>query len=202
MEEQMKSHIKQITGKLKGDKKMKQRKRDPGSGFSYSRSNISREMRGLVPKIANFLAIRSHNNEDQTDLARELVFPVQSASSSALQHKEPASSTMQGKRTSDRNHRSPSYYGFNNSSSDSAIAAPSKRPRRAGDVENFQPPVASVVETVQNIGVQQREEISISPVIGEILPPAQLVQSVIDRETPTLVRSMIILEAENQEISK
>ena len=37
--------------------------------------------------------------------------------------------------------RSPSYYGFNSFSLVSAIAAPPKRPRRAGDVDNFQPPL-------------------------------------------------------------
>ena len=42
VEEEIQSYIKQFTRKLKGDKKMKHRKRDPGSGESSSRSNISR----------------------------------------------------------------------------------------------------------------------------------------------------------------
>ena len=51
VEEQIQSHIKQFTRKLKGDKKMKHRKRDPGSGVSSSRSNISRFMQGRIPKM-------------------------------------------------------------------------------------------------------------------------------------------------------
>ena len=147
---------------------MKHCKRDPSSGFSSSRSNISRAMRVRINKIPDFLAIRNQNNKNQTDLAHELALPTQSATPSALKEVEPTSSTTQSKRTSDRNRRSPSYYGFDNSSSDSTIAAPPDSPRRAGNLENFQPPPASVVETVQNKAVQQPEEIDISPIIGEV----------------------------------
>ena len=45
-EERIQTHIKQITRKFKDDKKMKHRKRDPGSGVSSSCSNISRNARG------------------------------------------------------------------------------------------------------------------------------------------------------------
>ena len=69
----------------------------------------------------------------------------QTASSSA-----PKFSTTQAKRSSDRNRRNPSYYGFDNSSNDSTIAALPKRLRQVGDVERIQPPPASVFETVQN----------------------------------------------------
>ena len=79
---------------------------------------------------------------------------------------------------------------------------PRKRQRRAGDVENFQPPPALVVETVQSIAVQQPEEINIYPVIEQISPPAPRMQIIIDQDTPTLVRSMTVLEVENQEISE
>ena len=75
------------------------------------------------------------------DVAHELVLPTQSSPASAVQQVEPTPSTTQGKRTSDKNHRSASYYGFNSSSSDSTIAAPPKLPHRAGDKENFQPPL-------------------------------------------------------------
>ena len=126
VDEQIQSHIKQFTRKLKGDKKMKHRKRDPGSGLSSSRSNISRAMRRCILQIPDFFALLSQTAEPRTDLPIELVIPAQSASSLAIQ----------GKRTSDRNRRSPSYYGFD-SPSDSAITAPPKRPRRAGDVANF-----------------------------------------------------------------
>ena len=105
---------------------MKHRKRDPGSGVSSSRSNVSRAMRGRIPKILDILPNRSQDNEEQTNMASELVLSAHSVPSSALQQMEPASLTVQGKRTSDRNRRSPSYYGFENSSSESAIEAPTK----------------------------------------------------------------------------
>ena len=187
VEEQIQSHIKLFRLKLKGDKKMKHRKRDPGSGVSSSRCNKSRAMRGRILQIHDFVALRNQTAEPHTDLPSELLIPAQSASSSALQQVDPE--PPQGKRTSDRNRRSPSFYGFV-SSSDSAITAPPERPRRAGDIENFQPPSASVVETVQHLALQQPEECNISPVIGVVSPPAQQVQSLIDQKTPTLIRSM------------
>ena len=59
-----------------------------------------------------------------------------------------------------------------------------------------------MVETVQNIAIQQPEESNISPVIAEVSPNAPEVQTLIDQDTPTLVRSMKVLEAENQEKSE
>ena len=150
-------------------------------------------MQGHIPKIPDFLANRNRKIKIQTNLAHELALPMQSA----------MQSTMQGsKRTSDRNRGSPSYYGFDNSFSESTIAASPKRSRRAGDVEKVQPTPASVVETVHNIAVQQPEEINNSPIIGEVSPPAPRVQPIIDEDIPTLVRLMTVLEAENQEISE
>ena len=40
VEELIQSHVKEFIRKQKGDKKMKHRKRDPGSGVSSSKSNI------------------------------------------------------------------------------------------------------------------------------------------------------------------
>ena len=79
VEEQIQSHNKQFTRELKDDKTMKHGKRDPSSGFSSSRSNISRAMRVGIPKISDFLAIRNQNNKIQTELAHELALPTQSA---------------------------------------------------------------------------------------------------------------------------
>ena len=169
---------------------MKHRKRDRASGVSLSRSNISRAMRGRIPKISNFVALRNQTALPQQDLASELVIPEQSASSSAPQLVD--SAPTQGKSSSDRNRRSPSNYGFE-SSSDSAITAPLKRPRRAGDVENYQPPPDSIIETVQHIADQEPDKTNISRIIGNVLPHAP------DIDTPTLVRSMKVFEAENQE---
>ena len=108
----------------------------------------------------------------------------------------------QGKRTSDRNRRSPSNYDFDNSSADLNITAPPKRSRRAGDAENFRPPSESVVQTVQNIATQRPEETNFSPIIGEVSIPDPRVRPLINQQTPALdydVRSISVLEAENLE---
>ena len=107
VEGQIQSHIKQLTCKIKGDKKMKHRKRDLSSGVSSSRSNISRAMRGSIQKIPSFAAIKNQHNEKQTASTSGLILPAQTASLLALQHVAPAASTSQGKRISDRNHSSP-----------------------------------------------------------------------------------------------
>ena len=146
VEELIQNHVKEFTMKQKGDKKMKHRKRDPGSGVSSSKSNISRAVRGRVPKIPNFLAIRNHQPEAITVSHSEQ--PTASSANTSTAAKLP-------QRLSDRNRRSPSYCGFNSPSPDSTIAAPPERPRRAGDVENYQPPPESIVETVQNTAEQQ-----------------------------------------------
>ena len=141
---------------------MKHRKRDPGSGVSSSKSNISRAMRGRIPKSQNFLALRKQQPGIVTTSHSE-----QPATSSAT---TPAT-TVQQIRTSDRNRRSPSYYGFENSPPESKILPPPKRTHRAGDVENFQPPPDSIVESVQQIAENQPEKPNISPLIGQVSPP-------------------------------
>ena len=139
VEELIQSHVKEFTRKQKGDKKMKHRKRDPGSGVS-SKSNISRVMRGRVPKIPNFLAIRNQQPETSTVSHSE-----QPTTSSATK-----TAAKQPQRSSDRNRRSPSYYGFESPSPVSTIAPPPKRTRRAVDVENYQPSPESIVESAQH----------------------------------------------------
>ena len=79
-------------------------------------------MRGRIPQTPDFVALRNQTADPLTDLPSELIIPAQSASS-ALQQVDPA--PPQGKRTSDRNRQSPSYYGFD-LSSDSTITAPPK----------------------------------------------------------------------------
>ena len=54
---QIQSHVKQFTRKLKGDKNIKHRRREPGIGVSFSQSIIPCGMRGRIPKILNFPAI-------------------------------------------------------------------------------------------------------------------------------------------------
>ena len=184
VEKLIQSHIKEFTRKQKRDRKMKHHKRDPGSGVSSSKSNISRAMQGRIPKIPNFLAIRNQQQEESTALHSEQ--PTKSSATTAA--------AEQPQRLSDRNRRSPSYCGFENSSPDSAIAAPPKRPRRAGDFENYQPPPESIVETVQHIADQQPTAINISSRIGEGSPPAPRDPSLLDIDTPKLVHSMTYLK--------
>ena len=189
VEELMHSHIKEFTRKQKGDKKMKHRKREPGSGVSSSKSNISRAMRGRIPKIPNFSAMR---NSKQTTGAN--VFSEQPACTSSTV----PTANVQNTRTSDSTRRSPSYYGFERSPPNSDILPPPKRPRRAGDVENFQPPPDSIVESVQQIAENQPEVQKISPIIGHVSPPATRNPSLLETDTPTLVQSMTALEAEEK----
>ena len=181
-------------------KKMKQRSRKPGTGVSSSHSNISRAMRGRIQKIPIFPANRNQRNEEKAALTSELILPLQSALSLALQQNVPAASTSQGKRTSDCNHRSPSYIGFDNSSSDSTITAPSKHPRRKRDGENFQLPPAPFVETVRDIATQQPEETNISPAIGEVSP--QPSRALINRPADPHFRGRREVEAENLEMDE
>ena len=91
---------------------MKHRKREPGSGLSSSKSNISRAMRGRIPKVSNYLAMRNQQPATMTTSHSE-----HSASSS---YTAPVPAAQQT-RTSDRNRRSPSYYGFESSPPSSTI---------------------------------------------------------------------------------
>ena len=160
---------------------MKHRRRELGSGVSSTKSNISRAMQGRIPKKPNFSAMR--NQQTTTSLSK------QHASTST----DPAPAP-QDTRTSDRTRRSPSYYGFETSPPNSDILPPPKRPRRAGDVENFAPP-DTIIESVQQIAENQPEESNVSPWLGQVSRPAP-------RNTPllyqTLVRSTTALDAEEQ----
>ena len=184
VEELIHSQIKEFTRKQKGDKKMKHRKREPGSGVSSQRSNISRAMRGRIPKLPNFSAIRNRQ-------------PPLSTSEPTTTTSTHAATTSSSTRTSDRPRRSPSYYGFETSPPASAILPPPKRPRRAGDVENFAKP-DTIVESVQQIVDNQPEEQNVSPRIGSVSPPANQNTPLLYVDTPTLVRTMTALEAEKQ----
>ena len=76
---------------------------------------------------------------------------------------------------------------------------PPKRPRQAGDLENFQPPPESIVESVQQIAENQPEETNTSPQIGEVSPPVSRNPSLLEIDTPTLVQSMTALEADGHD---
>ena len=169
---------------------MKHRKREPGSGVSSSKSNTSRAMRGRIPKVPNFLAMRNQQPATVTTSFSE--HPASSSSTA------PAAAAQQT-RTSDRNRHSPSYYGFESSPPNSNILPPPKQPHRAGDVEIFQPPPDSLVDSVQQLAKNQPEQQNISPLIGQVSPPAPRNPPLPEIATPTLVQSMTALEAEKQQ---
>ena len=79
-------------------------------------------------------------------------------------------------------------------SSDSAITLP---PRV---VENYQLPPELIVETVKHIAGQLPDKTNLSPIIGDVSPPAPQNPSILNTDTPTLVRSMTVFEAENEEM--
>ena len=142
---------------------MNHRKKELGSGVSSSKSNISSAMRGRIPKVPNFLALRNQEPATMTNSHSE--YPASSSSTTPVL-------AAQQTRTSDRNRRSPSYYGFEGSPPNSTILPPPKQPRRAGDVGSVQPPPDSIVESVQQIAENQPEEQNISPLIGHVSPSA------------------------------
>ena len=146
-------------------------------------------MRGRIPKVPNFLAIRNQQLDAGTVSHSER--PTTSSTNT------PAALT-QLKRSSDRNRRSLSYYGFESPSPESAILPPPKQPRRSGDVENFQPPLESIVESVQHIAEIQPEETNISPQNGDASPPASRNPTLLEMDTPTLIWSMTAFEAEGR----
>ena len=74
---------------------MKHRRREPGSGVSSTKSDISRAMRGRIPKKSNFSAMR--NQPPTTSLSE------QHASKPTAPTPAPPNT-----RTSDRTRRSPS----------------------------------------------------------------------------------------------
>ena len=168
---------------------MKHRKREPGSGVSSNKSNISCAMRGRVSKVPNFLAMRNQQPTTVTTTHSEHhASSLSTTPAAAAQHT----------RTSDRTRRSPSYYGFESSPPNSTILPPPKRPRRAGDVESFQPPSESIVESVQHIAENQPEEQNISPLIVQVSPSAPRNPPLIEIDTLMLVKLMTALEAEKQ----
>ena len=65
-------------------------------------------------------------------------------------------------------------------------------------MEYFQSPPESIAESVQHIAENQPEAQNISPLIGQVSPPAPRNPLLIDIDTPTLVQSMTALEAEKQ----
>ena len=130
------SHIKESTRIQKGDRKMKHRKRETGSGVSSNQSNIARAMRVRMPKIPENFApqVLPENPEvapeqqiitgevliapPPTNNQPELILPSTSAPAIALQQ-IPIRATK-------RTRKSPKYYGYDkeDSSGESTNSCP------------------------------------------------------------------------------
>ena len=67
------SHIKESTRIQKGDRKMKHRKRENGSGVSSNKSNIARAMRVRMPKIPENFAPQELPAIQETDPEQEII---------------------------------------------------------------------------------------------------------------------------------
>ena len=180
------SHIKESTRIQKGDRKMKHRKRETGSGVSSNKSNIARAMRVRMPKIpGNFApqevpAIQETAPEQQiiitevliapppTNNQSELAIPSTSAPAPALQQAQP--------KATKRTRKSPKYYGYDkdDSSGESTNSCPPnfiqpRKKRRAVDVDSVQP---SIVPTIVDAAsrVEPIENEFPSPIIGQLSP--------------------------------
>ena len=138
-------------------------------------------------EFQNLPALRNQLDNSQLDSQSELIIPASTSSTFALQQVLPAASTApRNKHSSYRNHRSPSYYGFENSSPNSEITAPPKKPLRASVEENYQPTNISLLETVETTADQIPSEDNISPAIGNVSPLDPQVCPVVDQRTSTL----------------
>ena len=167
VEEQIQSHFKEHTRKLKGDQKVKHQGLDPWSGVYLdhaSRSIIARTMWGRNPKLSYFSALRNQLEVTNPDSLKKLIIPSLNAWTSALEQVPPftLNSATHDQSSPGRNDRSPSYYGSQDSTPDSTLdgdCGSTKRPRRAPkarDVENIQSTNVSVMETVQSTKEKSR----------------------------------------------
>ena len=178
------SHIKESTRIQRGDRKIKKRKRETGSGISSNRSNIARAMRVRMPKVPENLAPPETPSQQKvvpespiitseviiapplTSQRPELTIPSATAQSETLQR------VPSRKRT----RKSPKCYEYDNDepSGESTISCPANflqpcRRRRTGDVASVQP---SVIQTIADTGtrVEPIPNPFSSPIIGEVSP--------------------------------
>ena len=180
------SHIKESARILKGDRKMKHRKRETGSGVPSNKSNNARAKRVRMPKIPENFALQVLPEIPEaapeqpiitgevliapppTNNQPELILPSTSAPAIALQQ-IPIRATK-------RTRKSPKYYGYDkeDSSGESTNSCPPnsdppRRKRRVGDIESIQP---SVVQTIVDTAsrVEPIENDFPSPIIGQVSP--------------------------------
>ena len=154
----MKEHLQ----KLKGDKNMKERRRDPACGVSSPRSNITRAMWGRIPKEPNFYGLRNQLKIANPISQSALVIHASTFALQQLSTSTTSSSATRNLHSFGRIGRSQSYFCFEDSSANSEIREPPEKPRRAGAVESFQQTIASVVETLQSTVKQDPDNEKIS----------------------------------------
>ena len=180
------SHIKGSTRIQKGDRKMKHRKRETGSGVSSKRSNIARAMRVRMPKVQEDLeppettSQPEINPEPQIITSEVIIAPPTTGERSELTIPSivaPVEALQQvSSRATIGMRKSPKYYQYDNkgSSGESNHSCPpnflqSRRKRRAGGVASVQPPVIqTIVDTATR--VEPIPNPFPSPIIREVSP--------------------------------
>ena len=180
------SHIKECTRIQKGDRKMKHRKRETGSGVSSNKSNIARAMRVRMPKVPENFApqvipeIPEAAPEQQIITGEVLIAPPPTNNQPEVLSSSPSVPTTTlphiMTRATKRTRKSPKYYGYDkeDSSGDSTKSchpnfAPPRRKRRVGDIESIKP---SVVQTIVDTAtrVEPIANDFPSPIIGQVSP--------------------------------
>ena len=180
------SHIKESTRIQKGDRKMKHRKRETGSGVSSNKSNIARAMRVRMPKIPENFApqvlpeIPEAAPEQQIITGEVLIVPPPTNNQPEVLLSSPSAPAITlphiPTRAAKRTRKSPKYYGYEkeDSSGESTNScpptfAPPRRKRRVGDIKSIQP---SVVQTIVDTAtrVEPIENDFQLPIIGQVSP--------------------------------
>ena len=180
------SHIKECTRIQKGDRKMKHRKRETGSGVSSNKSNIARAMRVRMPKVPENFApqvipeIPEAAPEQQIITGEVLIAPPPTNNQPEVLSSSPSVPTTTLPhiltRATKRTRKSPKYYGYDkeDSSGDSTNScppnfAPPRRKRRVGDIESIKPSVVqTIVDTATRVGPTANN--FPSPIIGQVSP--------------------------------
>ena len=136
------SHIKESTRIQKGDRKMKHRKRETGSGVSSNKSNIARAMRVPMPKIPENFApqvlpeIPEAAPEQQIITGEVLIAPPPTNNQQEVLLSSPSAPALTlphiPTRATKRTRKGPKYYGYDkeDSSGESTNSCP----------PNFAPP--------------------------------------------------------------
>ena len=180
------SHIKECTRIQKGDRKMKHRKRETGSGVSSNKSNIARAMRVRKPKVPENFAPQvipeiPEAAPEQPIITEEVFIappPTNTQQEAFVSSPSVPTTTLAHTltRTTKRIRKSPKYYGYDkeDSSGDSTNScppnfAPPRRKRRVGDIESIQP---SVIQTIVDTAtrVEPIHNDFPSPIIGQVSP--------------------------------